>query len=168
MYCSYGSRCLFRHFDFVTDFRWNYYCNILRSNFLLQEITQAQKLFIVFKNLRATLKKDTKAIAKKLISLADPDLSNKNECSEIYSRLPVFSSLTSNSKTEPSVSNCSSHLTAKMLAALPDDVYIHCRCNLKSYIFSKVLIVVNACVLSQKHSYSSELPARLQYLALQL
>ena len=168
MYCPYGSRCLFRHFDYATDFRWYYYCNILRSNFLLQEITQAQRLYKAFKSLRSILKNDTKAITNKLFSLANPDMSNNNDCAEIYYRLPVFISLTSNSKSECISSKCSSHLTVEMLDALTDDDYVHCKCYLKDYIFEKVLVLVNTCVLSQKHSYNSELPANLQYIAVNM
>lgn len=128
MYCPYGSRCLFRHYNYEVDFVWNQYSNVLTTGFLLKIIADAKVLQLVFFKLRTTYKENYALVTKKLLVAADPLEDGAKHKVPVYSRLKVFEDLTQDSQLQQQ-SYCeeTKHLTVALIDSLEDTEYIHCK-----------------------------------------
>lgn len=146
LYWTYGSRWLFRHYDFEQDHERTYFTNILRSNFELQEISQAQRLYDSLQKLKARVKFSKKSktlilLTKKLLFKVSPTDLN-NEPSEIYRRLPVFSQLTD--RPSKKIESCTVPDCLKKLKSLDPEELILCKAHLITLISPQVAVILNS------------------------
>jgi hypothetical protein len=152
LFCTYGSRWLFRHYDFEQDYERKYFTNVLRSNFELQEVSQAQKLYDVLQKLKARIKFNDKSktlvlLTKKLLFKVTPTILD-NKRPMVYKRLPVFSQLTEESSTE--IENCIATDCLKKLKALDPEEYILCKIHLTTLICPQVAVILKSSSESSK------------------
>ena len=143
-YWPYGSRCLFQHFNYQKDFKWSYYSNIIKSNFLIIELSQAKKLCNYFIELIIEHKNRWDIIAENLIWTIDPSSSNHNH-SAIYSRLPVFASFTLYEQ-ELENKTCSYCLNVDQFEQMENEDFIYWKSFIKEYILPTVINVVKAYI----------------------
>ena len=143
-YCPYGSRWLFQHFNYQKDFRWSYYTNSLKSNFLLVEIAQAKKLYCYYWQLKQTYKDQPKQIAEKLIIAVDPMLQS---CEfKVYSRLSAFTSLINDEQEDQSILWLL-HLDDNKFQLMKNEDFIYWKWYIKDRIFQIVEQVIQCTLI---------------------